>query len=85
MNINPKPENLLDVLYLSFADFNTGTFTMAHAKAIEGNDVRVAVSDSGLKKVYTGIITAVNETLTLIGKEEIYNECIKAVRLTAFH
>lgn len=83
--INPKPEDTLDALYIDNADFNTGTFTMAHARAIEGQDVRVAVRADGLQRVVEGIITASSETITLIGKEEIYNECIKGIRLTAFH
>jgi len=83
--INPKPEDTLDALYIDNADFNTGTFTMAHAKAIEGQDVRITIRADGLQRVVEGIITAVNETFTLIGNEEIYNECIRQIRLTAFH
>lgn len=81
--INPTPNELLFALNLSFASFNNG-FTKAHAEAITGQNVRVAVRDSGLTARYEGIVQPVNETITKIGEEEILNECVFAIRLLAY-
>lgn len=51
-------------------------FNLNFAKKFDGKMVAVKVSADGLRHTYYGVLTPVNETMTLVGEDLLYNDGI---------
>lgn len=54
-------------------------FKMANAIVYKGIKCAVKAQDSGLTCTYYGIVEPIDEEMTQVGEDKIYNECIRNV------